>query len=1104
MINFRGALLWMVCLLLSAVGMKGQSFFPIKIDKKWGLMNADGAIVLPPVYDAIGEFKSFGYAVMQRQGGVGLIGRDGRELIPPKYQDLRVLSPCFVSVLTEEQWIVINLQGSTVLSGGFDRVEVLGNMHLCFQRDRRWGIVDQNGFIIAQPVFDKVEMLDSGFILTRLEGKYGLIGLDGQELLSNRSEEIRVLERNLAVFRENGRWGVCPIPGNNLIPARFDHYSPVDACFVTFYEGPRAFLYSIELGRLVNEGNFDGYYAFGGDYLLAKRNRLLGLVRTSGEVLLGPRYNEIQSFGPGLFRVNYQGKWGLVDLQGSPVLAFEYDYIAPLAGPVCLVRKGSGVGVANQLGRVVLPPSYDRLEFGEGEVRAFSGKELTLFSFDVSGNMREGAPLGNHFTISIGKKDGSRFESQYVMRHFEWFYDPASDRFGLRRLADGKVEIQPAFDYVRVLPEYGWTFVGIKHSGSIDFERTTYRFDMVFGLVDNEAGRVVLPPQLWDLRFADFLAGQPLARCIFNNGRHGLIDRQGAVHLRDCAYIGEFKDGLARISLKGRLSGSLSPGQRGLEELSEYLSRQISPNQMVDFTQYDLEFEQTASLICEDCDWGYVSTTGQQAIGQQYSFASDFVNGVGIVECQGKWGMINDKGQELIPCRYDGVQFLENTDNQIVRIYKREEKYGLIDTLGQMTISLEYDEIGSFRENRLAVKRNGLWGFVDETGLEVVPCRFRAVGNFNEGLAAAKIGNKWGFIDKQGETVIDFKRTRVGNFSGGLAWFFEGARYGYLDRSGRVAIEPRFDKAYDFEGPVARVSKGGKYGLIQPSGKWVVRAKYNKIYPFDRYGLARVSFGDGALRYGIVNHQGKLLNKGGGYLEIRDFREGLAAARTRRGFGFLDTTGILVVADRYSKVSDFSEGLAAVQYKGNCGYIGPDGIPVVPLTYSKCLDFEDGKAVVYNGYKKAGLIDSLGRTLIEPSINRLYTFQNGKGLVKDENCRFYYIAEQVGYYDGYYQQAGSFQHGIAVVQSNGRWGVINQNGMVLVPPKYDKIDEFEDGFAKVRITGFSGLSNLRGELIVQPDYEYISYAGEGLFRVEQGDKIGYFDMEGNWVWGLQD
>jgi hypothetical protein len=168
------------------------------------------------------------------------------------------------------------------------------------------------------------------------------------------------------------------------------------------------------------------------------------------------------------------------------------------------------------------------------------------------------------------------------------------------------------------------------------------------------------------------------------------------------------------------------------------------------------------------------------------------------------------------------------------------------------------------------------------------------------------------------------------------------------------------------------------------------------------------------------------------------------------------------------------------------------------------MDFKDGKAIVFKGSQRAGLIDADGKFLIEPGVNKLIDFANGRGLVRDDNYKFYYITEQARFYNGYYEKAGQFKHGVAVVQVDGNWAIINQQGIEIIPPKYDKIEQFQDGFAKVRIKGFNGLTNLQGELIVQPDYEYISYAGEGLFRVEQGDKVGYFDMEGKWVWGLQE
>jgi len=67
-------------LFFASVVLKAQSLFPIKKDKKWGLMNSDGQLVQQPVYDAIGEFKQFGYAVMQRSGKVGMLSNKGSEV----------------------------------------------------------------------------------------------------------------------------------------------------------------------------------------------------------------------------------------------------------------------------------------------------------------------------------------------------------------------------------------------------------------------------------------------------------------------------------------------------------------------------------------------------------------------------------------------------------------------------------------------------------------------------------------------------------------------------------------------------------------------------------------------------------------------------------------------------------------------------------------------------------------------------------------------------------------------------------------------------------------------------------------------------------------
>lgn len=1066
--------------------------------------------MLSPEYEAIGEFKRFGYAVMQRAGGVGLLDQKGRELVRPGYEDLKVLDSTLIAVRERGEWKVIDLQGRIVLDRGYERVQVWDNRYLAYRRDGKWGVVDHRGRELAPARYDEIAMEKQHYFLTRQGKELGLLSVRGEEILSNIAVEVNILSDSLFFYRRGNLWGAVDRNGRQLVAPEYDSFTRVSDSFIKLVSDGRYSLYSVPCKRIVNDSGYEDFYAFSLRYVMVRLGKKLGLLDWCGQLILTPRYSEIQMYAGASFRVNYQGKWGVVGADDRQLVPFQYDYIAPLRGSVCLIKQGRSFGVVNEKGEQVVEPVYDRIELEDHLAKAFrtndSGREsLTLFHFDAEGRVRDNSRFAQHFQITIAgnSQTANRIgetENVYLLEDFEWFYAPEADRWGLRRLQDGSIQIEPVFHYVETDLELGLTLVGIQKNERYEFERTTFRFDMAYGLVKNDLGLLVTELEFWDIRLDDFRKGYPLARCVFSNGRHGLIDRIGRVVRRDLAYIGDFHDGVARMSVQGRLSGSMKSGH-ALEPLQSYLSDLRARAYMMDYTQYDQLFQSEAELTCEDCQWGYLDTSGQIVVNPRYTFARDFVNEVGIVECEGKWGMVNRGGTELIPCRYDGIQFLENTGNRIVQVYIKEPKYGLIDTLGQIAVNAVYDEIGSFSEGRLSVQRNGMWGFVDRNGLEVIPCRFREVQNFSEGLAAVKLGNNWGFIDKQGHIEIDFNYLRAGNFQNGLAWVYTNEGAGYINQEEEFVIPTAFDRAHDFHQGVARVMVDNKYGLIDTRGRWIQRPRYTDIAPFDRHGLAIVTYGNSSVRYSLINLEGYMVTHSP-YREIGPFHEGLAPVKDRNAYGFIDTTGRLVIPCEYSKVSKFSEGRAAVQRDGACGYITRTGESIVDFTFTKCLDYDGGKAVVYQGIRRAGLVDTEGNIVLEPSVDRLLTFQEGRGLVRDDHYRFYYITEQADLYDGYYQRASAFRHGVAVVQVDEKWGVINQRGIEIIPPKYDRIESFEDGFAKVRIQGFSGLSNLQGELIVQPNYEYISYAGEGLFRVEQGDRIGYFDADGEWVWGL--
>lgn len=84
---------------------------------------------------------------------------------------------------------------------------------------------------------------------------------------------------------------------------------------------------------------------------------------------------------------------------------------------------------------------------------------------------------------------------------------------------------------------------------------------------------------------------------------------------------------------------------------------------------------------------------------QQYDELTGFSEGYAIVRKDGKYGFINIKGEEVIPCKYENAR--------------------------------------SFSEGLAAVQKNNKWGFVNTNGEEVIPCRYNQVEQFTHGVALA-------------------------------------------------------------------------------------------------------------------------------------------------------------------------------------------------------------------------------------------------------------------------------------------------------------------------------------------------------------------------------
>lgn len=175
--------------------------------------------------------------------------------------------------------------------------------------------------------------------------------------------------------------------------------------------------------------------------------------------------------------------------------------------------------------------------------------------------------------------------------------------------------------------------------------------------------------------------------------------------------------------------------------------------------------------------------------------------------------------------------------------------------------------------------------------------------------------------------------------SEGLAVVKKNGKWGFVDKTGQVVVPLQYDNAWGFRGGLSVVVSNDKRGFIDKTGKVVVPLQYDSV---------KKDFSDGRMfaevkRNGHTYYVSKL---GDEYTDFGPVSEGLVWVKKDGKYGFIDTTGKVVIALQYDDVWSFSEGLAGVQKNGKWGFIDKTGKMVIAPQYDHFSHFKNGQAKV--------------------------------------------------------------------------------------------------------------------------------------------------------------
>ena len=160
------------------------------------------------------------------------------------------------------------------------------------------------------------------------------------------------------------------------------------------------------------------------------------------------------------------------------------------------------------------------------------------------------------------------------------------------------------------------------------------------------------------------------------------------------------------------------------------------------------------------------------------------------VQKDGKWGLLDKKGEIICEPLYDDIHPLRN-GNFIVC---KEKSWSLINRQGEMFKHLEYDTVREFVDGFAIVALGGKEGIIDESGNVLGELKYdkirslESISRYGEEIKFAKyfeacIDGKWGFLNKHGKEMSPFvyDEIQMRDFEGGFVRVCKNGKWGYVN-----------------------------------------------------------------------------------------------------------------------------------------------------------------------------------------------------------------------------------------------------------------------------------------------------------------------------------
>lgn len=272
-----------------------------------------------------------------------------------------------------------------------------------------------------------------------------------------------------------------------------------------------------------------------------------------------------------------------------------------------------------------------------------------------------------------------------------------------------------------------------------------------------------------------------------------------------------------------------------------------------------------------------------------------------------------------------------------------------------------------------------------------------------------------------------------------LTVFDENNRWGFISDSGDIAINPIFDEVYQFSNGLAAARMGEKWGYINHIGEYIIEPKYDHVNQMTN-DIAWVKEQKKTI---LIDKKGFVVADLPDDYEVIDaYVDGASIIQLHNKYGFIDTSGKIIIPTNFSEVSQFNSGLSVVTDINNeVFYINKKGERQQYDNIVVTSAFSEGLSFVRNNELKCGYINNLGELVIPYIFDNADFFSEGVASITRNNKKGYIDKTGFIFIEPQFDTALPFIAGSALVSINNKYMFINKKGMTITKPmKIDYVD----------------------------------------------------------------